>query len=167
MRLLADVFHAFNHGHVTLLALYGAFDTIYHAILLEHCPNPLVLLTLPSSGFIHFLLTDLFLSFLVRPTCSTWGHIPYGLPPGFCSCATSLYSEYCGSGWDSPPGMIRHISMPTICKPSFMAQGPWTDQLDSGGHLSSGLWNVLISASSQLRQDSFHMAWWPCPACQD
>lgn len=35
MHLLADVFHAFNHGHVILLALYDAFDTIYHAILLK------------------------------------------------------------------------------------------------------------------------------------
>lgn len=39
--------------------------------------------------------------------------------------------------------------------------------MDSGGHVGSGLPDFLKSASPWFGLDSIHLAWQPCPYCQD
>ena len=90
--LLADILHAVDRGHITLLSLYdisAAFDTVDHTILLDLLSKSFWIVDSALLWF-HSSLTDRTVSVVFGPTRSLWVHFSYGLPQ--CSvCAPLLF----------------------------------------------------------------------------
>jgi hypothetical protein len=111
MRLLAEVFQAFDRGQVTLLALYdisAAFDTVDHAILLDRLSKSFGI-TDSALLWLSSFLTDRSVSVVFGSTRSPWAHIPYGLPQGSV-LAPLLFILYTSdlAGVLSPLGVLSH-----------------------------------------------------------
>ena len=109
--LLADVFHAVDRGHVTLLSLFdisAAFDTVDHTILLDRLSNSFGITDSALRWFRSFL-TDRSVSVVFGPTRSSWSHLSYGLPQGSV-LAPLLFILYTSdlAGVLGPLGVLSH-----------------------------------------------------------
>jgi hypothetical protein len=109
--LLADVFHAVDRGHVTLLSLYdisAAFDTVDHSILLDRLSISFGI-TDSALLWLRSFLTDRSVSVVFGSTRSSWAHLPYRLPQGSV-LAPLLFILYTSdlAGVLGPLGVLSH-----------------------------------------------------------
>lgn len=150
MRLLTDVFHAFDLASFLTPSIVGCIHS------LNSCSNPLALLT--ALLWLRSFLTDRSLSVIFGPKHTVWLTFPMIFPRVlFCAAFLHVYSIYRKSGWDSSfPGCFvpsvrwRHssVSSALIVKQILEAT------------LSSGLIDVLKATSPKFWQDlgSFGLA---------
>lgn len=117
------------------------------------CPDPLALLF--ALLWLCSFLTNCSLSVVFGPTRTAWAHNSYGLPQD-SDLASLLHILFTVdlAGILLPLGTLSHQYADDMQTNGLAAlAAPIDGQMDSGGHLSSGLLDAFMLALPQFRQD--------------